>query len=858
MKRKNRESQDLGVSEGKIIISSASRWFVPLSRNYFFTGRDVNLCSLHENFHRSGDDAEARVQVICGAGGMGKTQLALEYAYRVRDEYTSVFWLRTETPETLLADLIALMNFFDLPQKQGCEHNQILSAVKHWLNQQSNWLLVLDNVEDFELVRELLPTSSVNHVLITTRQQGAFASEHRLNLQAWSAEDGTLFLLRRARLLSKAALLEAATDEQRMQATAIYEKLGGLPLAMDQAGAYLEETGCTLIGYQQRLQDRQELLLSRRGTESFAHPDPVTTTILLAVERVEREFPAAAELLRLLAFLASDAIPEELFVGQNAETLGEVLYSSTTNPFEMDTIYSTFNATSLVELNVQTRLLTIHRLVQAVILSHMDKETQQQWACRALQAVNQVFPSIDNESCSAAWSKADQLLPHALLMLTWADRILSAEVQAVIAPVISSLLLKVSVYLVTRGYYQKAQPLLERCISLLEQTVGAMHPSVAMPLTQLGRLFRIQGQYASAEALLQRSLSIYEQASLSLSPAPLTVLGNLAMLALERGQYEQAELFMKRLISIEEQLQGVEERVPSLEDLATIYSRQGRYEEAKALLLHTVRLYEQTFGSEHPNLLAVLNNLANFYTEQGLYAEAQPLYQRALHVLEHSQGVDNARVATVLCNLGEVSRKQEHYEESESHYMHALSLWEQTVGSGHLRTAYAFHGLAMLRMAQGQYKEAEQFFRETIRIREHAYDEVNADMAEVFHDLACLYSKQGKDDAALPLFERGLQIREQVLGPMHPVVATSLYHLGHLYARQGRTEKARSCFQRVLALREQVLGKRHPETLLIRSDLETLERRQASGPTFDKRSGLETLGTGQAPFEKRSGLEARG
>ena len=183
-----------------------------------------------------------------------------------------------------------------------------------------------------------------------------------------------------------------------MQATAICQELGGLPLALDQAGAYLEETGCTLIGYQQRLQERQMLMLSRRGSESFAHPDPVTTTILLAVERVEQQFPAAAELLRLCAFLASDAIPEELITKQSAETLGPVLYSSATNPFEIDTIYAIFNATSLVELDVHTRLLTIHRLVQAVIMTHMDKETQQQWARRALLAVNQAFPVTGKET----------------------------------------------------------------------------------------------------------------------------------------------------------------------------------------------------------------------------------------------------------------------------------------------------------------------------------------------------------------------------------------------------------------------------------------------------------------------------
>src|SRR5262249_35335934 len=161
-------------------------WFVPFIRNRFFTGREADLCALHEQFQLPGDDIQARVQVISGIGGIGKTQIALEYAYRFCADYAAVLWLRTETPETLLADLIALMETFELPAKQGREHHQILSALKRWLKKQSNWLLILDNVEEFALVRELLPPRCAGHVLLTTRRQGTSALGHCLNLQPWS------------------------------------------------------------------------------------------------------------------------------------------------------------------------------------------------------------------------------------------------------------------------------------------------------------------------------------------------------------------------------------------------------------------------------------------------------------------------------------------------------------------------------------------------------------------------------------------------------------------------------------------------------------------------------------------------
>ncbi len=819
-----KSAQKLGLPMQETGCVSFPRWFVPLSRNRFFTGREAYLHALYEHFQLPGDETLARVQVIYGAGGIGKTQIALEYAYRFCDDYATVLWLRAETLETLLADLRVLTDAFDLPEKENRLHHQILAAAKRWLKEHANWLLILDNVEEFALVREILSSSCIGHVLLTTRRQGTSAFGYSLNLQPWSPEEGVLFLLRRAGLLPQQAPLEAATNELRRQAIGICQELGGLPLALDQAGAYLEETGCTLPSYQQRFQEHLALLLSRRGPEHFAHPDPVTTTILLAVERVEQQLPAAAELLRLCAFLACDAIPEELITGQSAEILGPVLYASANDPFEMDIVYATMRATSLMQLDVETRLLSIHRLVQMVIIAHMDKDTQELWARRALRAVNQFFPTIGKERGAAALSRSDQLLPHALSTLSGIDRLLQEEQVSRMATEISGLLYKVGSYLVTRGYYQKAQPILERCLALCEQRLGSTHQDVAELLARLGYLLLVQGRHASAEAMLEQALAIYEQASFSASPFLNSVLTNLAMISLDRGHYQQAEVLMKREMSIQEVLQEADGIGSSLTNLAIIYRRQGRYEEARALWLHALRLYEQNLepSQSYDLLLAVLNNLINFYTEQGKYAETEPFCLQALHLREQAQGLETPLIAMMLRYLGDLSRKQECFEDAESQYQRALDLWEQTAGPGHLLTAYALHGLALLRVAQGQEKEAEHFFHRTIQIREQAYDEAHADLAEALHDLALLYSKQGKEEVAQQLFERALQMREQVLGPEHPAFATSLHYLGLLYAKQGRKDKARLYLQRSLALREQVLGKRHAETQVTRSSLEAL------------------------------------
>lgn len=282
---------------------SLAIWNVPLPRNPFFTGRDQELDHLHAQLQQGTTAVIGQMQSISGLGGIGKTQLAVEYAYRYHDKYQYVLWARAESIEALNTSYSELARLLDLPGKDAEAQEIVIQAVKHWLQQQHGWLLILDNADNSALLPAFLPPTVGGHLLLTTR--AADVSAHLVGLaytlvvEIFSDEQGALFLLHRCGLLTLDATLDQAKTQARQLAMEISHELGGLPLALDQAGAYLKATGCSLAIYQQIYRQHCAQLLKER--RSADHPEPVATTWNLSFENVERQNPAAADLLRLCA-----------------------------------------------------------------------------------------------------------------------------------------------------------------------------------------------------------------------------------------------------------------------------------------------------------------------------------------------------------------------------------------------------------------------------------------------------------------------------------------------------------------------------------------------------------------------------
>ncbi|MBV9712770.1 MAG: TIR domain-containing protein, partial [Ktedonobacteraceae bacterium] len=215
-------------------------WNVP-PRNRFFTDREEILEQLHNIFASKKTHVHMLSQAISGLGGIGKTQIAVEYAYRYSNEYQAVIWLFAESRDMLVQSCHDLLRTLELPEKDAQDHEEIVDAVREWLQDHIDWLLILDNADDPSLVRDFFPSAASGHVLMTTRAQAVGRVAQCIIVEKMPLEEGALFLLRRADLLGPGELLQE-DDPQWQDALRVVEVMGGLPLALDQAGGYIEET----------------------------------------------------------------------------------------------------------------------------------------------------------------------------------------------------------------------------------------------------------------------------------------------------------------------------------------------------------------------------------------------------------------------------------------------------------------------------------------------------------------------------------------------------------------------------------------------------------------------------------------
>src|SRR5262249_25924319 len=222
-------------------------WNVPYARNPFFTGREEILETLHK--HLSGEAVGAITQsyALSGLEGIGKTQLAVEYSYRYSLSYSAIFWIAAANTETILHSFGSVAERLQFPERQDADQEKIVATVQRWLSTHNQWLLVFDNVEDLALLQRFLPAARVGAVLLTTRRQSLGTWAHSLELSELSHSEGVLLLLRRAKMLSPQASQEEMQKLAKIipaeyqAAEQLIAAMDGLPLALDQAGAYIEE-----------------------------------------------------------------------------------------------------------------------------------------------------------------------------------------------------------------------------------------------------------------------------------------------------------------------------------------------------------------------------------------------------------------------------------------------------------------------------------------------------------------------------------------------------------------------------------------------------------------------------------------
>ena len=736
-------------------------WNLTHHRNPNFVGREALLHTLGVAF---ADGPSLVTKVITGLGGVGKTQLTVELAYRHRERFDVVWWVRAENPLSLRADLAALAAALQLGHDTDDLEARAAMA-RRWLEHHDRWLLVLDNADDPTAIASARPQGGGGIVLITSRGGDWQAMADVVLVDVMAPDEAEAFLSRRSRRSEPEAARELAAE------------LGYLPLALEQAAAFVAQTpGLSVGDYlgQYRQRDR-ELWLRGRPSD---YPDTVATTWDLALQRATEASPAAADLLRLMAFLHPDGVPLSIL-----DTSGEVpggLAAVAGDRLAFADAVGALAAYSLLR-GTSGDSVAVHRLVQAVIRDRLDDAGRARWAATALHLVALQFPHNVDEV--ATWTDAARMLPHAQVVASHLLRLASTpgaseHLPAGAIPQLVSLLTRGTRYLLRSGQRMDAVVLAEATAGCAGSLLGPEHVETLRAQAVQALAYQLAGRTDEAVALGRQVLA--HRVSL-LGDAHLETVSSRADLAVSL-QWARSPSCLPEAIELGEK--ALEQRKDLLEpdhpdtlwsraELSWSYWWVGRVADAIALREQVRDARRKTVGDDHPAALWDEANVAISYQMVGRAEEALVMFEAVLEARRRLLGPDHPDTLFTSGRLGHAYQAVGRVEEAITVGEGVVNDSRRVLGDDHPDTLSARSLLAASYRSGGRIADAVALGEEVLADRQRLLAPDHLDVLWALDDLACSYQLVGRRNEALTMTDHVYVERLRILGPDHPdTVAT--------------------------------------------------------------------------------------
>ncbi len=586
-------------------------WNVPV-RNPGFTGRDGLLVAAREAL-LSGD--RAVVRALHGMGGVGKTQLAIEYAHRFAGGYDLVWWINAEEPSLLATQLAALAEELDRPDA---------AAVLRELRQRDRWLLVFDNATGPGDIVDLLP-GGAGHVLITSRAQD------------WAEVAVPVEVDVLARTESVALLHDRVPDLQAVDAVRVAAAVGDLPLALAQAAGYITSTGTSAAAYLDLLAARTAEVMDL-GLP-IAYPRSLTAVTQLAYDHLAADDPAAAQVVTVCAFLAPEPVPLDWFPPA-AAVLPEPLAERAADPVTWGQVTARIRRHALARVDRQGLLM--HRLTQAIVRGHLAPDVAATTKSLATAVLAASHPG--DEELPATWPDWARLLPHLLAVDPDAS-----------TPALGTLTSDAVWYLIRRGDARSGHELASRLYQQGLDRDGPDDPATLSAANTLAVVFRDLGEYGNARELNEDTLARSRRVLGEDHPDTLGSANNLANNLRGLGEYGAARELDEDTLARSRRVLGEDhpDTLTSASNLAVSLRGLGEYQAARELDEDTLTRRRRVLGEDHPDTLGSANNLANSLRGLGEYGAARELDEDTLARRRRLLGDDHPDTQQSARNLAE-------------------------------------------------------------------------------------------------------------------------------------------------------------------------------------------------------------
>jgi hypothetical protein len=806
-------------------------WGKVPTRNLAFTGRRALMEQLERRL-RTQSVAAVLPQALHGEGGVGKSQIAIEYAYRHRADYDVIWWVPSERPAQILASLIELGNRLGLDV--GKEVITAVPRVRAALRAgtpYSNWLLVFDNAETLETVQDYLPESGTGKVLVTSRNQEWSRVAETLEVDVFARQESIRFLQRRNEEISEA-------DADRLA-----EALGDLPLAIEHASAWLAVTGMEIGEYLGLLTQKREELAAL--VPSPGYEMPVAAAANIALDRLAVENPAALQMLQVCSFFAPEPINQAIFTGARQTGIAAELDEALQTPAQLGRAIRDIQKYVLARIDHGADTLQLHRLVQAVLQGRMPAEqrTAMEHGAHVLlagganwgkpsdpenwlryQALASHLTASNAVGCEDDWTRA-LVISLVEFYFYWGDygsgrelahRVVdewrhmlgldhrqtlqaakwlgyywwvAGEYDAAAAIQADNLrryqrtagpddegtldaMSMVAITLRTAGRFADARDLDFDAFRRSRQHLGGNDPVTLKVAHNLGVSLRLTGEFRTARQLDSDTFRRRRAVLGDDHPETLRTLNNLVIDERECGEYVNSRHFVEQIYARYVGLFGVEhlETIRIARNLAVARRRAGDHENAYKLAEDTMNRFRERFGPSHPDAIAAALNFAVDIRERDDVARAQVLAAQTAESYHNALGADHPYTLYARTNLGIVLRLLGHRNEAYEHNLAAWTTLRRMLGSHHVLSLTCAVNLASDMYALGDHQGAHDLDIEMLQLSRQVIGMDHPSTLACAHNLAMDLAALGHTDKSERLYEETLQAYIRILGEEHPAI----------------------------------------------------------------------------------------
>ena len=752
---------------GMQVISVPTVWGAVPQRNKNFTGRLDILARLRQGTssrimavlpEQNPDDPLP--QAVQGLGGVGKTAIAIEYAYRHRSDYDLVWWITADQLTSVRGALAALAVRLNLETAMTSGVDGAVSAVLDALRRgepYGRWLLIFDNADQPEDILDLIPRGP-GDVLITSRNHRWQSVINTVPMDVFTRQESKDFLAKR---VTKGL---SGKDADRLA-----EQLGDLPLALEQAGAMLSETGMPVDDYLRLLNEHVTTIMSEGKSPDY--PMSMTAAWTMSVQALESQLPQAQELLRCCAFFGPEPIPSDVF-RRGARASQTPLGNLIKDPIQLSRAIRELGRFALV--TIDGRSVSVHRLIQALLRDGLTPGEQESYRRDVQLIMAAAAPSEPDEVSS--WPRYAELLPHVIYD--------SAEIAKSTDPAVRDLAVNMMRYLYQSGDYTTCLTLAERFIEQWTADSGADSVDVLRARRHLGNALRLLGRYTDSYSLTEEALAKARAA-----------LGNNHSLTLYLRNSFGADL-----------------------------RARGDFRAARVLDEETLTLLEGQFGPTHPRVLRLLSSLALDHGLNSEYGRAKELYQDVFPLMMDSVGQETTAVDVLGAwnGIAWSLRLLGDYQAARDVIQDVRDFAQDRLGPEHLQTLRSNNGYTIVcRKFPGLREEALEISRSSFALSTRLFGENHPDTLAIAISLANMLRTSSREyhAEALELAEATVSRYPRAYGPGHPYNHGCLANLALLKRITGDVAEARKLNSDALDGLENSLTRDHHYTLTVATNL---------------------------------------